>query len=84
MKPKPPFVGTDCRVHLYTVPPVDLNVPAVVNPWNTKDDYTFRFYKPLHNLGLSIFRISLQNRFDRNQHFVHGLVKFFFLRILGF
>jgi len=82
MEPQPAFVGADRAVHLDTESAVDVDVALIVLPRDAEHDHALRLDDPLEDLGLAIFRMTLENERERLDHFLDGLVKLRLRRVL--
>ena len=84
MEPQSALVRADGGIELNAEAAVDLHFAAVVYPRHTENDLPFGFDQPLQNPVFLDGGVFFQNRLERGQHLVHGLQKFFFVRVFGF
>ena len=84
MKTEPAFVRTDRAVHLDAEPAVHLQLALIVLPRHTEYDDAFRLDDPLEDFSFAILGMLIEHRRERFDDFLHGLVKFWFGRVLRF
>ena len=76
------LVRADCAVHLHTISSVYLNLAFVIQPWDSEDDDSFRFYDSFENLLVDKVRVLHHVRGYTFKHFLHCLVKLLLTGIL--
>ena len=76
------FVGADRAVLLDAVAAVDADLARVVHPRNAEYNNAFRLDDALENRVLFILRIRLEDRVEREEHFLGGLDELGFVRVL--
>ena len=76
MEAQTTLIGTDSTVELHPKPAIDLNAAVVINPGNLEHNDPFRLHNSLHNSRFDKLRLSLENRLQRRENFMHSLVKF--------
>ena len=81
VKAQPPFVGADGAVHLDPETAVDMHLPLVILPGNTKQKNPLRFGNAFHDSRLAVLRAAVQDRLDRLNHLINRLVKLTLPRI---
>jgi len=75
MKAQPALVRADGAVHLDAKAPVHLDVLAVVDPRNPEDDDAFGLHHAVGDTGIEIFRVAIEERPHRLDHFVNCLME---------
>ena len=83
MKTQTAFVGADRAVHLDAEPAVHVQLALIVLPGDAEHDHALRLDDPLEDLRLPIFRMLVEDERERLDHFLDGLVKLRFRRVLG-
>ena len=73
VEPQSTFVGTECAVELDPEASVDLDLSAVVDPRDPKDDLSFGFTDPFDGLVVGEFGVLGQHWADGDQHIADGL-----------
>src|SRR6266508_5576689 len=84
MEAQASLIGTDGTVHLHAKSAMDLHATLIVEPGHAKDDHALGLHHPLQDAGRAIFRMFFQDRTQRLQHLLHGLMKFCLGWIFGF
>jgi hypothetical protein len=69
------------RFELNAEATVYLDLPAVIDPGNSKDDLRFRFADPLNQRLIKIVRMLGDNPAQALQHFMHCLMEFRLARV---
>ncbi len=83
VKAQTTFVGSDGRVHLYPVTPVDLHITFIINPGNPEHDDSFGFSDSLKNLSMLVSWILFYKWNQRFSHFVNCLMELWFWWVFG-
>ena len=76
-----PLVRAEHRRELHTVAAVDLQAAGVVDPRHAEDDLPLRLHQTLHDAGLDELRVRVEDRRDRVEDLVHGLLELGFVGV---
>ena len=76
MEPQAALEGTDCAVELDAISTVDLDFARVVGPGDTERNNPLRLDHALEQASLLILRMFVDNRGQRGENFLYGLLEF--------
>ncbi len=77
------LVRADGGVHLDAETAVHLDLALVVDPGDPEHDHPFRLHQALHDLGLAVFGVALDDEGGRFHHLQDRLVELRLGRVLG-
>ena len=77
------LVWTDCAVHLHTVTSVDLDLTLIIEPRNSENYYSLRFYNSFKNLLLHEVRMLYDVWGYTFKNLAYCLMELLFTRIPG-
>lgn len=69
------LVGAEGAGEFHAVAAVDLNPAPVVDPGNPEHDLPFRFAEALENVCVGVFGMPVENRAERVQDLLDGLLE---------
>lgn len=81
MESKPTLVWSDRIIELHTVPTVDLHFTCIVHPGHSELDNAIGLHHAMQNPKITVVRMTIQNRLERNNALFNGLKELGFARI---